>query len=268
MSSAPLELISLSVSPYSLTARWALNYCGVPFKVTPYEPILGELGLRLRLLWRGYVAWKVTVPVLLTDKSVLPSTFDIALYAHEASPDRHFLDDVDAVRMWDTRYQRMLSRFRHLLMTDVQAHPDLAIEYAPPALRQHAPSVASVFASVGVSVFNWKYSAESAATNADVVRDTLVLMQKTLATQPFLLGDHFTYADMLMAVAIDLLVPGPQSTVQGKRKDLMLARGLADGFDDVVAWKTSIFDRYFTETPSKSTARHSANVGSIGIPHE
>ncbi|ETW05852.1 hypothetical protein H310_03513 [Aphanomyces invadans] len=249
------ELISLKMSPYSLTARWALRHCGVPFTVTPYEPVVGELGLRLRL-WR-YTSRprdvkKVTVPILLVRNAAtkqhvaLRSTLEIATYAHTLSEiHQHFFHDANSVNAWDARYQRMLAYVRGQLMSDVRANSDLTMEYAPPFLRKHMPTLARWFATIGVGVFTRKYAVESAATSIDHIRETLALMQSILSTQRYLVGDEFTYADLAMAVAIDHIAPGPHSTIHGKRKDLMLKRNITTGFEDVVAWKDRIYDQFY-----------------------
>jgi hypothetical protein len=43
------ELLALPYSPWSEKARWALDVRGVPYDYRRYQPVLGELALRVKL---------------------------------------------------------------------------------------------------------------------------------------------------------------------------------------------------------------------------
>ena len=55
------ELVSLSYSPWSEKARWALDHHGIEYRNIAYTPMLGVPRLRMRL--RAMRA-KITVPIL------------------------------------------------------------------------------------------------------------------------------------------------------------------------------------------------------------
>jgi glutathione S-transferase len=75
------RLWSLSYSPWSDQARWALDHCEVEYQRRAYQPLLGEPALRWKLRrLRG----PVSVPILELSDRVLTESFDIAQYA-----DRH-----------------------------------------------------------------------------------------------------------------------------------------------------------------------------------
>jgi len=71
-------LWSLSYSPWSDRARWALAHCGVEYVRHPYQPLLGEPAMRLRT---GNWSRPVSVPVMLTEGGVLTDSLDISRYA-------------------------------------------------------------------------------------------------------------------------------------------------------------------------------------------
>src|SRR5580698_1853504 len=74
-----IELLGLVYSPWTEKARWALDVRRVLYTFRPYQPILGEPALRLKL---GRLRGRVSVPVLtLDDGRVLADSADIARWA-------------------------------------------------------------------------------------------------------------------------------------------------------------------------------------------
>lgn len=73
------ELLGIAFSPWSEKARWALDARGIAYKQVPYQPVLGELGLRRKLgKWKG----RVSVPVLTADDGrVISDSAEIARWA-------------------------------------------------------------------------------------------------------------------------------------------------------------------------------------------
>ena len=70
------KLVTLSVSPWSERARWALDHHGLVYEVVPHMPILGERRLR-RIV--GPDKPRATVPVLFAGSEVLTESWDIAV---------------------------------------------------------------------------------------------------------------------------------------------------------------------------------------------
>src|SRR5689334_2779086 len=71
-------LVSLSYSPFSERARWALDHHRIGYQVVNHVPVLGEL--RLRRLAKGKQG-RVTAPVLIANGAALCDSWDIARYA-------------------------------------------------------------------------------------------------------------------------------------------------------------------------------------------
>src|SRR5688572_27753079 len=80
-----VELLHLSYSPWSEKARWALERRGIAYQGRHYQPLIGELELRLRL---GRLRGKVSVPFLRDGSEVAGDSFAIARYAeaHGSGP--------------------------------------------------------------------------------------------------------------------------------------------------------------------------------------
>ena len=73
------ELLGLPYSPWSEKARWALDVRKVPYRYRVYQPLIGELELRIKMRrLRG----PVTVPLLIDERGrVYDDSTDIARFA-------------------------------------------------------------------------------------------------------------------------------------------------------------------------------------------
>ena len=97
---APPQLWSISMSPWSVRAKWVLNYARVEYRNIEYNPFLVWV-LRWRL-WR----WRITVPIMFTGETApLLESFDIAAYGDEHRADGVESIMMDGVREWEDTAQ-------------------------------------------------------------------------------------------------------------------------------------------------------------------
>ncbi|PNH03695.1 hypothetical protein TSOC_010212 [Tetrabaena socialis] len=173
-SSVP-ELVSLSISAWSLKARFALKHHAIKYRTTPYMPLFGEVMLRLRLgEWRR----KVTVPVMFTPADgVLLHSVDIAAWAdsHGARPGAEQLFPAGReaeVRSWNEKSDVVLYYGRQALVESALEDPAVLRATVPPNLRWLGPLGRALVRSI-ISRLARKYQAEGSTTSLERARFAL-----------------------------------------------------------------------------------------------
>lgn len=229
------ELWYIPFSPWSLKARCALRLRGVAVQARPYTPLIDEPLLRLKLRRaRG----RVTVPVLFTEGGALCDSWDIALYAERAGSGASIIPKArqDEIRAFNDRSERLLEAGRVGSMLRVLQMPEAALEAMPPAMRRFMGTRGALFS---VAAFNRKYGiapqrAEAART---VMRRELSSLRDLLRDgRRYLLGD-FSYADVVMGIALQLVKPVPDSPMGELSKRAATDDELASEFADLLAYR-------------------------------
>jgi len=225
-------LYHLPVSPWSLKARCALRLCEVAVRERAYVPLLGEPALRLRM---GRFSGRVTVPVLFTSEGVYSDSLDIARYAEShGKPQGLFPPEHDAaIAAYNASSERLLAAGRICSMLRVVSEPTAALETLPRA-------------RAAVAAFNAKYGitpgAEVEATRR--ARTELLALREALSDgREYLLGS-FTYADITMALALQLIQPLPGSPMGPSSLRAATHPELTAEFADLLAWRDRIHARH------------------------
>lgn len=233
-----LELHYLEVSPWSHKARRALQHHKLPVREHAYTPVLGELGLRLRLRkLRG----RVTVPVLFTPEGALTDSWDIALYADRVGAESALIptDKRAEIRAWNEASERLLAAGRGCAMLRALTAPEVALETLPKPLARLLAGRGGVLA---VRVFNAKYDIREGRLSQyrDVVREELARLRNALAGgRRHLLGE-LSYADIAMAVGLTVLRPLEGSPVGPAMRRVATDEALAAEYPDLIAWRDSV----------------------------
>ncbi len=240
-------LWSLSYSPWSDQARWALDHCGVDYTRRAYQPLLGEPGLRWKLRkWTG----PVTVPILETGGGVLADSFDIARYAdaHAADPSRRLFPDGAQAQIaeYDRLAQQALSAARRRGLQQVLQDDDALGELVPRNLKRLG-SVALEIAGYGVRRTMDKYANVTPGDERTAIVAALDRLRADLAAsdgegaQRFLLGT-FSYADIVMAQSLAFVSP-PATHLrlgEGSRRAYLI-EDLAEEYADLVRWRDGLY---------------------------
>lgn len=237
------KLTGIAFSPWSEKAKWALDHHHLSFQYKEYVPILGELLLRAQMRMPSGV---VTVPVLREGKKWLTDSLDIAKYADRNGsgtplfPEEKRLE----IELWNARSQNALAAGRAIAVTEAARDPRIAAALLPKALR---PILGGV-AQKGMEAFINKYRMrEDIEKNGGVVVEELTKLDKALSRGTgYVVGDSFTFADIAMATAVQLVVPvdtrympfGPPG-VKWKQNEALASR-----FASLVAWRDGIYEKY------------------------
>jgi glutathione S-transferase len=240
MNAAGLTLFYIPFSPWSLKARFALRHHGVTVDSRVYAPVLGELGMRVRLRKaRG----RLTVPVLFTPEGALTDSWKIANYAERVGngPPLFPLAQRDAIEAWNLASERLLSAGRARSMVRATHDLDAVVETLPEPVKKY-PFVASPVGKLGVRVFNRKYGIrpEDVLLHESTMRRELDDLRRALADgRRYLLG-AFSYADVTMALALQVLEPLPETPLGPRSRAAGTDDVLKASYGDLLRWRDGV----------------------------
>lgn len=237
MKAAPAALlVGESFSPWTQKARWALEYCGLPFAYREYTPTLSEPWLRWRMRqWSG----AVSVPVLLTPAQLVRGSWDIARHADAQAGDGR-LGDFAAIAAWNELSEAALAEIRTRVVRRVLASPtalDEALAGLLPA-PLHRPL---------------RFVARDAARRLDrkyqhllvpgSLRRALERLRDGLARSGSgYLFQRFGYADIAMAVVLEGVDPLARAAppLGPAHRQCWSDPQLAREFGDLLDWRASL----------------------------
>jgi glutathione S-transferase len=237
--------ISLDYSPWSEKARWALDHFSHNYKPVNYFPVLG--GFWLRMKTKAYKE-KVTVPVLITESTILSDSLCIAKYAdaHRRPGEKTIFPDKDSVMKWNQISERALLIGRYLAILRQYDSPKALEEILPPIIPTSLRCYFRWLSRLGLNYHRSKYGVDlSEKELISELRFYLHALRLELSDKVFILDD-FSYADITMAVVLQYVKP---------RKDLYSAQGpassqcwaneeLKNEFIDLIEWRDSLYQRH------------------------
>lgn len=241
------QLIHLGYSPWSEKARWALDLRQIRYTSREYLPMLGEPLLRY---WSGRWTGKVTVPMLLHGRKVISDSFAIAQFAEQFGLGAPlFAGGAEDPQMasWNARSEAVLSAGRTLVLQRILNSPAALRENTPKWLRLPG-LLGTLLAAIATRFLARKYKTslfDSAAIDG-ILRDILKQLRAALADERACIFLHFSYADMAMAVALQVISPqpgkwmrlGPASRVCWTHPEL------ANEFSDLLAWRDNLYAKH------------------------
>lgn len=242
-------LIGEHFSPWSEKARWALDHHGVAYTYREHVPLLGEplLRFRARRLTR-----RVSVPLLVTRAGPIPDSFAIARHAEQVgSGERLFpAEHEEQIAAWNARSEVALAAARALYLDRVMADREAKIEMQPPWLPLAVRRVSVPLADVAIGFLRRKYAVEQANTGgaeASLLRE-LEALRAALAAGggPHLIDDRLSYADIAMAVTLQLVVPPAERflALGPATRATCTASSIAARCPDLLAWRDALYERF------------------------
>lgn len=241
------RLVALSFSPWSEKARWALDHHSVSYREIEHVPLFGEPLLRLRArTLRG----RVTVPLLVDGGEVFMDSWNIARYAERVGKGTPlFVDDPhQSIETWNKRSDMVLSSGRALLLRRVIRKPEALQEALPPFMPQRLRPRLRFASKLGAVYLSFKYETQAldpATHRARIERGLVALRAALQGPDGYLLGS-FSYADIAMAVALQVIEPvsdqylriGPHTRLCWTDPDF------AEDFSDLLAWRDRIYAKH------------------------
>ncbi len=228
-----LLLIGESFSPWTKKARWALEYCGLTYDYKEYTPTLSEPGLRWRLRqWSG----TVSVPVLFTHNQVYRGSWEIAGYANDMAGDER-LGNFEHIMAWNELSEAALAEGRTQLVRRILANNQALEESLPSFVPGLLRRPLRFMALDAVRRLDRKYAH---LAKPGVLRRALMQTRESLAQSDtdYLLG-RFTYADIAMAVVLEVIAPIAKTEPPLGPATLLCWNNaaLASEFEDLLDWR-------------------------------
>lgn len=239
-------LWSIPQSPWSLRVRWLLAHHHIEVAHRSLVPMIGELRLRAEAgRWRG----RVTLPLLRADDgTVLADSWDIACWADARGEGERLLpaDEREVVRRWNDVADAIAECGRALVTPQVLHDREALLEnlaFLPAAVR---PAFGWL-ARVGAAWLAAKYGYAGADRDALLARQDAALREvwEGLRGRDHLL-DHFTYADVVVALALQLVRPTQVAALglgPGGRRAWKV-EPLATVHADLLVWRDAVLRRH------------------------
>jgi glutathione S-transferase len=244
-----VRLITLSYSPWSERARWALDHHHIPYREVPHQPVLGELELR-RIV--GPRQGRYTVPVLLTGEEILTESWDIARYADRMGRAEPLIGETreKELRDFNERVDSAMAAGRALFTPRLLASGAAREETLPPQIPRPVRFLLRPMTWLGVRWFSSKYAlgAYEPVRALEELRRLFDSIRARLAGGDYLLGS-FSYADILAAVALQSVVPVADEYIRlgPASRRVWTDPVLAGDYADLVAWRDRLYARHRRE---------------------
>jgi glutathione S-transferase len=245
--SSPCKFFALPYSPWSEKARWTLDHHRVPYREVEHVPMLGGPLLRLRL--RSPLQ-RVTVPSLVSGKEVLRDSFAIAHYADRVGQGEPLLPDAlhDAILAWNLRSETILEAGRALLVERVPLDRAALEEALPSAFPSFLRPRLGFLAKTGVWFLQHKYSTRQwdAQGGRERIRSELSALRDVLTGQGSTIFGRFTYADIVMAAALQVVQPVANRWVPlgPATRRAWTDSALAHEFADLLSWRDCVYQQH------------------------
>ncbi len=237
----------MHLSPWSERARWSLDHHRLPYKEVEYTPMLSEARVRFKL---GRAGGRVTVPILFGDGVVLRDSFDIARHADVIGSAQPLFpaDTLADITAWNERVEPGLHAGRSMTVRRTAKHSGARRDSLPKAVPQWMKPVLEPVASMGVRYFEHKYGLGDRTAEQDeaTLRDVLVEIRNALGQGSYLLGDRFTFADVIASGALQFVVPLDDQwrRATAAEREVWGTPSLADEFADLVSWRDALYAKH------------------------
>jgi glutathione S-transferase len=234
------RLFAISYSPWSEKARWALDVRRAPYREELFVPMLTEPWLRIKL--RRFTG-KITAPVLFTDDGrALTDSFDIARFADTLGdgPRLFPAGQEEEMRRWNDRSEEILRAARALSVAKAIDDPDARREAVPSVVPR---ALRPAMGRVGVVYLQKKYALSlDREASAAVVAEGLRTLREALAGKPTL-GPELTYADIVMAVSLQLVAPVAHEYIKLGRatRRVCTHAPIVEEFADLLKWRDELY---------------------------
>lgn len=242
-------LWSLSYSPWSDRARWALDHCNVDYQRRAYQPLFGEPAMRVKT---GNWTRPVSVPVLETPSGALTDSLDISRWADREHGTSLFPAGHDAtIHRMHALSEAALSAGRVLGLRRILEDDREALDaFVPKPLEAVLGTGGRHLAAAGLRRTIRKYAAVTPDEPEETLLEFLGVLADALRSgtthddKPTTLLEQFSYADLTMAVGLSFILP-PHSHLRlgDASRHAYTWVDLPPGYDDLFAWRDALFER-------------------------
>ncbi|OUR89577.1 hypothetical protein A9Q81_21275 [Gammaproteobacteria bacterium 42_54_T18] len=240
-------LFGLSVSPWSEKTRWALDYANAHYQYQEFTPMISNLGVRIK---SKRFFNRISVPLLIDGDSVFSDSFSIAKHANTHSKKDSLFpqEKCDEIDHWNSISEQTLEAGRALVVINMQSNREACLKSLPPFFPEPIKPLMLPVAKSGLFYLKKKYdvSEKNVRRYEQIIEDNLQKLQKALADNPQYLLGSFTYADICMAVTLQVIKPIQNRHVMldSATEQCWKNEALAEKFSDLIAWRDDIYQQY------------------------
>ncbi len=240
-------LFGLSVSPWSEKTRWALDYANAHYQYQEFTPMISNLSVRIK---SKRFFNRISVPLLIDGDSVFSDSFSIAKHANTFSKKGSLFpqDKLDDIDRWNNISEQTLEAGRALVVIKMQSNRDACLKSLPPFFPEPIKPLMLPVAKSGLFYLKKKYvfNKEDTQRYEQTIEDNLQKLQDALAGSPQYLLGSFTYADICMAVTLQVIKPIQNSHIMldSATEKCWTNEALAGKFSDLITWRNSIYQQY------------------------
>jgi glutathione S-transferase len=239
-------LYSISYSPWSECARWALEHHRVDCRRVEFLPLVAEVQLRIAT---GRFFARISAPTLVDGSAVLADSLDIARHAERIGQGSSLFPggpNGDVVA-WNDRAMRAMSAGRTRYFGRLEGDPNAVREHVPsfvPAPLREA-SIPVVEMTTAYLARKYRANDESSVQAQASLVEELEVLEASIQKGPYILGE-FSYADIVMAAALHFVAPLPERHLRlgAATRDAMRDAPVAERFEKVIAWRDELYDRH------------------------
>lgn len=201
--------------------------------------MIGELSLRGA---RRVVGQKITAPsMVLDDGRWLTDSWEIALWADSEAQGKFFRGQHKIIEGLQAHAERFLTLLRPVVLERMAQEPR-ALEESLPAIFPsilHRPL--RLVGAVGVRYLLQKY--ERPTVKKHEVLDLLDCFRKAIRNRETVLDDGFSYADVLIATALQMIKPAAQAfyPIGDATREAWTLHGYCDDASDLLEWRDHIY---------------------------
>jgi|GEM_PF-570720 len=244
-SAKTIEFIGISMSPWTEKARWVVDHHQVPYRYREHTIMLGMPALAARLGMKGS---EITVPLIIDGDNVVLDSFDIAQYVDQRSGGGLIPEGtLPEIRHLNLLCDHVLDGSRALMMENLLQDPEIQAASLPPFIPGFLRKPLRFMARMGTEYVQKEFDTRRKAPVVyhGEMNHALIGLDTALerAGGRYLIGDKFSLADILGAVAVGGILPaGPMK----KRLGTVLTRAwtqdfLVERFGRLIEWRDRIY---------------------------
>jgi glutathione S-transferase len=243
-----LELYSLSYSPWTEKARWALLHHGLEFRERAYVPLFGALPLRVASgRWSG----KLSVPLLVAGDDSVVDSCEIAQWADRQRGAATLFPDAfrNTIFDWNLRVDAAISAGRMAVVDRIGSDSEALRESLPPLFPPPVRAIGAPIARFGAFFIRQKWvegSGGAAAAEAELRLWCLHVRAALADGRTYLCGNTFTFADIAVAASLQCVAPVENRyiAIGPATRRLWAMPALAADFGDLLRWRDNIYAQH------------------------
>lgn len=229
----PISIWGLRYSPWTERALFALDAKKVPYRFHRYQPILGEIPLKLKSKHSG----RLTVPVAETEHGWLFDSLEIVRYADRVGAGDPLFSKLD--QSLEETVRSGLDAARSFTTQRIFASEATLLEYAPPSLPK---LLAGPMAKLGMTLFSRKYALD--ARNKENDRSALSRAFETVKPWMQSVPDALSTDVLWVTSLVSGISPHGGIRMTDNMRAAFTDTEACTKFSWATEWRDAVYDRY------------------------